>query len=332
VAADAVRGRHVQAWIVAVIAVTLVGALGYVLAFGWSLSDAAYMTVMTMTTVGFREVREVTDLPVRLWTMLVAISGVAIIFGSIGIVAETILSEAASGRREARRMREAVESLRGHYVVCGYGRVGSTVAQELIQSGHRLVVIDILSESLERAAADGHLVVEGDATDDATLLAAGLMSARGLVTTIDSDANNVYVTLSARALRRELFIVARANLSGSEAKLLQAGADRVVSPYTMAGRRIAELASRPRVVDYIDAALAHGNLSFSLEEVLVTDDGPLVGVTVGELRDDGVVTLAILQREGSYEANPHADRALTAGESVIASGSTEALAALRARV
>ncbi len=331
-AADAVRGRHAQAWLAAVVAVTLVGTLGYIIVFGWSLSDAAYMTVMTLTTVGFREVREVTDVPVRLWTMVLAISGVAIIFGSIGIVAETILSEAASGRREARQMREAVEALRDHYIVCGYGRVGSTVAQELVQSGYRLVVIDILPESLERAATDGHLVVEGDATDDATLLAAGLLTARGLVTTIDSDANNVYVTLSSRALRRELFIVARANLQGSEAKLLQAGADRVVSPYTMAGRRIAELASRPRVVDYIDAALAHGNLSFSLEEVLVTEDGPLVGVTVGSLRDDGVVTLAILQREGAYEANPGAERALAAGESVIASGSTEALAALRARV
>ncbi len=330
--AEAVRGRHVQAWVAAVVGVTLVGTLGYVLAFGWSISDAAYMTVMTLTTVGFREVRAVTEVPERLWTMLLAISGVAIIFGSIGIVAETILSEAASGRREAKRMRDAVDALRDHYIVCGYGRVGSTVARELVQSGQRLAVIDILPSSLERAAADGHLVVEGDATNDATLQAAGIAHARGLVTTIDSDANNVYVTLSARAMRESLFIVARANLDGSEAKLLQAGANRVVSPYTMAGRRIAELASRPRVVDYIDAALSHGNLSFSLEEIEVTSDGPLQGATVGSLRDDGVVTLAILQRDGAYEANPSPERALGSGESVIASGSTEALAALRARV
>jgi voltage-gated potassium channel len=331
-AAEIVRGRHVQAWVAAVVAVIVVGTLGYVLGFGWSVSDAAYMTVMTLTTVGFREVRELTGVPERLWTMALAISGVAIIFGSIGIVAETVLSEAASGRREARRMREAVEALRDHYIVCGYGRVGSTVARELVQSGQHLVVIDILASSLERAAADGHLVVEGDATDDATLRAAGLERARGLVTTIDSDANNVYVTLSARAMRASLFIVARANLQGSEAKLLQAGANRVVSPYTMAGRRIAELASRPRVVDYIDAALSHGNLSFSLEEIEVHEEGPLPGVSVGELRDEGVVTLAILQRDGAYEANPGLGRRLEAGESVIASGSTEALAELRARV
>ena len=328
---EAIRGRHIRAWILAVLAVTAVGSLGYMILFRWPPSDAVYMTVMTLTTVGFREVRPVDEPLARLWTMLLAVSGVAIIFGSIGIVAETIVSDAASGKREAKRMREAVAALRGHYIVCGYGRVGSTVARELAHSGERLVVIDIEQASIERAARDGHLVVEGDATDDATLAKAGTEHARGLVTTIDSDANNVFVTLSARAMNPSLFIVARANAEGTEAKLEQAGANRIVSPYTMAGRRIAELASRPRVADFIDAALSHGNLSFSLEEVEVDTDSPLLGVTVGALRADGVVSLAILQRDGAYEANPPEDRALHAGESLITSGSTEALAALRAR-
>ena len=328
---DVIRGRHVRVWILAVLGVTAVGAVGYIVLFGWSATDAVYMTVITLTTVGFREVRELAGFPERLWTMLLAISGVAIIYGTIGIVAETIISEAASGRREAKRMREAVAELRDHYIVCGYGRVGSTVARELVHTGETLAVIDILPASLERAAKAGHLVVEGDATDDATLRAAGVERARGLVTCIDSDANNVYVTLSARSISPSLFIVARANFEGSEAKLIQAGADRVVSPYTNAGRRIAELAVRPHVADYIDAALSHGNLSFSLEEVVVGDGGPLVGATVGSLRADGAVTLAILQRDGAYEPNPGEDRVLVAGERVIASGSTEALAALRAR-
>lgn len=329
--AEAVRSRHVRLWLLLVLAVIVIGSAGYVVLFRWSVSDAVYMTVITLTTVGYHEVREIAGAPLRLWTMILAVAGVGIIFGTVGIVAETIISEAASGRREAKRVREAVDRLRGHYIVCGYGRVGSTVARELVQAGARLVVIDILSSSLERAARDGHLVVEGDATDDATLRAAGVVEARGLVTAIDSDANNVYVTLSARAMSRQLFIVARANAEGSEAKLLQAGANRVVSPYTMAGRRIAELASRPRVADFIDAALSHGNLSFSLEEVEVDGESPLLGVTVGELRADGVITLAILQPDGAYEANPPEGRDLRAGESVIASGSTEALAALRAR-
>ena len=325
------RGRRVRAWVGIVAAVTAIGTLGYMVLFDWSLSDALYMTVITLTTVGFREVHEMATFPERAWTMLLAVSGVAIIFGSIGIVAETIISDAASGRQEAKRMREAVDALRDHYIVCGYGRVGSTVTRELDHTGERFVVVDINPTSLETAARHGHLVVEGDATDDATLRAAGVERARGLIATIDSDANNVYVTLSARAMNPSLFIVGRANIGGSEAKLLQAGANRVVSPYTMAGRRIAELAIRPRVVDFIDAALSHGNLSFSLEEVEVDAASPLLGVTVGALHASGVITLAILQQDGAYEANPPGERELREGESVIASGSTESLAALRAR-
>jgi voltage-gated potassium channel len=329
--AEAIRGRHVRVWVGAVVAVTVIGAAGYMAFFGWSLSDAVYMTVITLTTVGFHEVNALTTLPERVWTMLLAVAGVAIIFGSIGLVTETIISEAASGRREVRRMREAVAALRGHFIVCGFGRVGSTAVREFAHTDERLVIIDILPASLERAAKAGHLVVEGDATDDATLRAAGVERARGLVTCIDSDANNVYVTLSARSLNPGLFIVARANAEGSEAKLLQAGANRVVSPYSNAGRRIAELAVRPHVTDYIDAALSHGNLSYSLEEVEVAPGSPLVGVTVGSLRADGAVTLAILRHDGAYEPNPADGRALAEGERVIASGSTEALARLGAR-
>jgi voltage-gated potassium channel len=328
---DAVRGRHVRAWVIAVASVLVIGASGYVVFFGWSLSDAIYMTAITLTTVGFREVEELVDFPQRLWTMMLAVAGVGIIFGSIGIVAETIISDAASGRREAKRMAESVAALRDHYIVCGYGRVGSTVIRELMHTGQKLVVIDVHEESLERAVADGHMVVMGDATDDATLLTAGIDRARGLITAIDSDANNVYVTLSARALSPTLFIVARASAPGAEAKLVQAGANRIVSPYTMAGRRIAELAVRPRVVDFIDAALSHGNLSFSLEEIEVAEDGPLVGATVAALGDAGAVTLAILRADGGQEGYPGPTRKLAGGESVIVSGSTEALAALRAR-
>jgi voltage-gated potassium channel len=219
--------------------------------------------------------------------------------------------------------------LRDHFVLCGYGRVGSTVARELVEREHRVLVIDVRQESLAHAQQDGHLVVQGDATLDATLLAAGIGRARGLVTTLDSDANNVYVVLSARALAPELFIVARANAAGSDAKLEQAGANRVVSPYTMAGRRIAELAVRPTLADFIDLALASGEGAFSLEEETVDQGGPLVGRTVGELRAEGIFTLAVLLRGGRYEANPPDDRRLVAGESLVLSGSSGRLAELR---
>jgi voltage-gated potassium channel len=267
----------------------------------------------------------------RAWTILVAVAGVGIIFGSVGIVAEAVLSEAVSGRGEAKRMAQAVADLRRHLILCGYGRVGSTVARELAHAGERFVVVDINPASLTTAERDGHLVVVGDATSDAVLLEAGIERARGLITTIDSDANNVFVTLSARALNANLFIVARANETGSEAKLIQAGADRVVSPYARAGRQIAELAVRPRVADFIDFALSHGELAFSIEEVEIAADGPLTGRTVAALREDGIFALAIVRGDHDYEPNPAADRVLVAGENLIVSGSAATLRDLRDR-
>jgi voltage-gated potassium channel len=327
---DALRGHHVRLWLAIVIGVAIVGTAGYML-LGWSVDDSLYMTVITLTTVGYHEVRDL-DAIGRAWTMVLAIAGVAIIFGSVGIVAEAVLSEVVSGRREARRMREQVRALRDHMVVCGYGRVGSTVARELAHAGRALVVIDVNAASLEQAAADGHLVVGGDATNDAVLREARIDHARGLITTIDTDALNVYVTLSARAISPRLFIVARANLEGAEAKLQQAGADRVVSPYVRAGRQIAELATRPRVADFIDSALSHGELAFTIEELEVAAGGPLVGRTVGSLRDQGIFALAIVRGEREYTPNPPTDRVLAVGDGLIVSGSTETLRSLRSRV
>jgi voltage-gated potassium channel len=328
-APSAINATHVRIWLGIVAGCVAVGTAGYlVIQPGWQLLDALYMTVITLTTVGFREVGTLTEAG-RIWTMVLAVSGVGIIFGSVGIVAEYFVVEATSGRREAKRMADAVSRLRDHYILCGYGRVGLTVARELVHSGLKVVVIDVLPESLARARREGFLEVEGDATEEATLRAAGIERAKGLITTIDSDAHNVYVILSARAINPNLFVVARANTEDSEARLMQAGASRVVSPYTMAGHRLAELATRPRVVDFIDAALSHGELAFSMEEVEVVAGTPMAGRTVGALRESGVFVLAIVQGERSYEANPPADRTLVAGETLVVSGSVARLRELR---
>jgi voltage-gated potassium channel len=295
---------------------------------GWSLGDALYMTVITLTTTGFREVRELDELG-RTWTSILSIAGVGIIFGTVGLVVEGVFNELTGGEREARRMADTIARLSDHFVLCGYGRVGSTVARELVDHGQRVVVVDTNQASLERARRDGHLVVLGDATNDSTLIEAGLAHARGLVTTLDSDANNVYVVLSARAMHPTLFIVGRANAAGSEAKLDQAGANRVVSPYTMAGRRIAELALRPLLADFIDLALSTGDQSFSLEAVEVERGGPLDGRSVGDLRAGGIYTLAILPPGGEPQASPPDDRRLAAGENVVLSGSADRLAEFR---
>ncbi|HEX7592216.1 MAG TPA: potassium channel protein [Candidatus Limnocylindrales bacterium] len=329
-APGAITATHVRIWLGVVVGAVIIGTTGYmILDPGWQLLDALYMTVITLTTVGFKEVKDLSDAG-RIWTMFLALAGVGLIFGSVGIVAEYLVVEATSGRREAERMTRAVDKLSGHYILCGFGRVGQTVARELVHTSRKVVVIDVLAESLARARREGFLEVEGDATEEATLRAAGIERAKGLITTIDSDAHNVYVILSARAMNPSLFVVARANTEDSEARLMQAGASRVVSPYTMAGHRLAELATRPRVVDFIDAALSHGELAFSMEEVeVVAGNAATDGVTVGSLRDSGVFILAIVTGEKSYEPNPPADRVLRPGETLVVSGSVVRLKELR---
>jgi voltage-gated potassium channel len=330
VAPSAINSTHIRIWLGVVLASIVIGTAGYlVIDPGWSLLDALYMTVITLTTVGFREVEPLSAAG-RLWTMVLAVAGVGLIFGSVGIVTEYLVIEATSGRREAKRMTDAVNKLSDHYILCGFGRVGLTVARELVHAGRKVVVIDILAESLARARSEGFLEVEGDATAEATLRAAGIERARGLITTIDSDAHNVYVILSARSLNPGLFVVARANTADSEARLIQAGANRVVSPYTMAGHRLAELATRPRVVDFIDAALSHGELAFSMEEVeVVAGNSATDGGTVGSLRETGVFILAVVTANNSYEPNPPADRVLRVGETLVVSGSVDRLKELR---
>lgn len=302
----------------------VVGAFGYVVIEGWSFADGFYMAVTTMTTVGFREVHEL-DWPGRVWTMLMALSSIGVIFGTVGVVAENVITSVASGERKARRMARRIEGMSGHYLVCGYGRVGSMVAQELMDDGQKVVVIDVGEESLARAEADGYPVVHGDGASEAVLLAAGVHRAKGLVSAIDSDAHNVYVTLSARALNPTLFIVARAGAANVIEKLLHAGADEAVSPYVMAGRRIANLTLRPAVVEFIDAALTRDHVAFGMEEIVATPGGRLAGQSVGDLRAQGVLTMAVLHEPGGYEATPADDRVVEVGEHLIVSGTTEVL-------
>ncbi|HRA76167.1 MAG TPA: potassium channel protein [Propionicimonas sp.] len=320
----AVAGRSLIGWVAAVLGLAVLGALGYMLLEGWSFLDGLYMAVTTMTTVGFREVHEL-DWPGRIWTMLMALSAIGIIFGTVGVVAENIMNDVASGRRRAKRMSRVISQLKGHYVVCGYGRVGSMVARELRDDGHVVVVIDVGEESLKRAEDDDYLVIHGDGASEEVLRRAGVERAIGLVSVIDSDAHNVYVTLTARSLNPTLFIVGRAGDQTVIPKLIQAGADRAVSPYTMAGRRIVNLTLRPGVIEFIDAALTRSSLAFTMEEVRADAGGPLDGHTVGELRTRGILTLAVLHAPGQYEANPPDDRQVLAGEHLIVSGATEVL-------
>ena len=322
--------RLVVSWIVLVVLIVITGTLGYMAIGGWNLSDALFMTVTTVTTVGLREV-QVLDTALRIWTMLLAVVGVAIIFGTISIVVEEIVRATSDGKHEERKMENRIAALYGHYILCGYGRVGTTVAREMRHAGNAVVVCDSSPESLARALGDGYDVVTGDATSDEILIAAGIERASGLIATMDSDANNVFVILSARTLNPGLYIVGRANSADTEAKILRAGADRVVSPYTMAGRRLAELATRPFVVDFIDQALSHGHPAFALEEILIDEGSLLLSTSVSALRGQGVFVLAIVSPDHTYAANPLDDRSFAIGETAIVSGRADILAHLTQR-
>jgi voltage-gated potassium channel len=228
---------HIRIWLGAVIGAVVIGTLGYLALLRWDLSDSLYMTVITLTTVGFGEVRPLDELG-RAWTIVVTIAGVGIIGGTIGIIAEVALNAALRERPTGTEVR----SLRDHFVVCGYGRVGATTAAELALAGVTTVVVEIDPVAQQHARRNGFIVVDGDATDDGILEMAGIGRCHGVVATMDADVKNVYLTLSARALKPGVLIVARASSSAAEARLRQAGADHVVSPYATAGRRIAQLA------------------------------------------------------------------------------------------
>lgn len=320
--------RHLVVWVTVVALIALTGAVGYMLIEGWSFWDSFYMSVITLTTTGFREVHPMNRWGEG-WTMVLSITAIGIIFGTVGVVAEQVVAEVGSGRWEQRRMERKIQSMHDHFIVCGFGRVGAQVAAELRTAGEQVVVIDTKENSINRAVQRDFPVVSGDSSNDDILEAAGVRRARGLVSCIDSDSTNVYVTLTARALNPRLYIVARASSSQVMGKLTQAGADHAVSPYTMAGHRIASLAVRPGVVNFMDAALNRIDLGFGLEEIAIGRHSRLAGCTVAQLRDMGLFVLAIHHADDEYEPNPTDDRRIPLDVSIIVSGTSTVLKEFR---
>lgn len=320
--------RVIVAWIGIMAAVTVVGALGfYWTQPDWTFFDGLYMAVNVLATVGFSGEHPV-DRAGRIWTIVLSFVSVGVVFGTVGVMADALMQRAMTGTRKARRMQKRVDRLTGHFIVCGFGRVGSMVTRELLDAGYDVVVVDVDPASSARAAEEGIPTVPGSATSDETLVAAGVARAAGLVTCVDSDPDNVFVVLTARSLNPAIFIVGRASSREGIAKLQQAGADRAVSPYVMGGRRMAQLALRPAVVDFIDAAMSNTELDFSIEEVPVPPGSDLVGVSVGALRARGIFTLAILKESRRYDHRPPDDHRIEAGDHLIVSGASETLRSL----
>src|SRR5947207_2007288 len=260
--------------------VITVGVTGYMVIDGWSLLDSFYMVIITISTVGYTEVHA-QGTTGRLFTSGLIVVGVATMLYGFGVFAETLTDNAFGRYRRDRQLERDLNHLRDHFIICGYGRIGTRIVAEFEEHKVPYVVIDQTEEALERIRAERHLHIEGDASKEEILKQAGIDRARGLVSAVDSDERAVYLVLAARALKPNLYIVARAGRPESIRRLEPAGATRTISPYLMAGHRMAELAIRPAMVDVRDT-LHHGEGGIGAEELVVSTRTKAIGTTLEE--------------------------------------------------
>ena len=265
--------------LVLLLAVLVVGTLGY-LAFGFGFVDAMYQTVTTVATVGFREVQPLST-GGKFFTMALILVGVSSTLYAFSVLIETLIEGRLFDSLGRHRMERNIGAMHDHVIICGWGRVGHSIASEVNDAGRQLVVID---NNPDRLASSPYPTVVGDATEDAVLNAAGISRASALIAAVDADAANSFIILSARASRPDLFIVARARSSDSEEKLRRAGADRVVNPQHIGGARMAAFVLRPHVAEFVDVVMHDRSLEFRLEELPIHTASPLAGKTLREVR------------------------------------------------
>ena len=316
------------------IALAVAGAVGVILLGtalfhhytheGWI--QAFYRAVVTSSLTGLDTVPN--NDSTRLISIVLVLAGLTIFAFIATILVEGIARGVFTGALAERRRKRTIDRLDDHYIICGYGRVGRRVAEEFRTAGVAFVVLDFHEDAIEHAREAGVLYVEGNGTDDDDLEAAGLSQAKGLVASADSDVDNLYITLSARAARPDLFIVARASEADVAAKLHRAGADRVVQPYSTAGKEMAALVLKPQVSAFIDTVTGTGGGDLQYEEIIVTDESGQAGRSIRDLRvrhTTGAVIVALRRQDGTFDSTPDPDAELLAGDVLIAAGSSDEL-------
>jgi voltage-gated potassium channel len=296
------------------------GTLGYMIIERWSFLDALFMTVTTVTTVGYREVHPL-DTSGRIFTIFVIFFGVGTAFYLLTTFVALVIEGDLGVALGLTRMKNRIEHLSGHHILCGYGRVGEEIAREFVERGLPFVVVEQNEDAITRCEEAGHLLVRGDAASDEVLIQAGIARATTLLAASDSDSGNTYITLTAKALNPGVFVVARAGKRETEPRVRRAGADRVISPYTLSGRRMALSALQPAIVDFFDTLAVGRDRDQMLAEIEVTSDSGLLGMYVRQLLEAVHVSLlGIQRRNGDLIVGPRDDVRLEDGDRVMVLG------------
>ena len=316
-------------WMIGVSAsLVVVGTLGYYfLEENWSLFDALYMTVTTLTTVGYGRGQDLNTAG-KVFTMLLLVGGVFTFFFTTTEILRAIVSGELQSFIGWRRMERSLAGLQNHLIICGFGRMGRSVCQQFSRRGVPFVLIDRTPELLTNFEMPHGIALLGDATSDEILKKAGVERAKALVTVTAEDADNLYITMSARLLNPELFIVTRAENDLAEQKLRRAGANRVVSPYALSGFKMAQAVLQPNVVDFLELATQTEHLDLQIEETVVDAGSRLAGQTLRDSRlrlDLGIIIVAIKKTSGHLLSNPQGDAVMAVGDTLIALGHRQQL-------
>jgi voltage-gated potassium channel len=305
----------------------LAGTVGYHWLEGMTAFESLYMTVITIATVGFSELKPLSDAG-RVLTMGLIALGVTIGGYMISMLMQIIVQGELVKALGRRKVERKIAELRDHIIICGFGRIGQIIGQELCRDNIGFIVIDEKPEAIAKAEMAGYLALQMDATTEEALVRAGILQARGLVTSVQSDADNVFITLTARGLRPDIYILSRASELKNEEKLRRAGASLVVSPYLIGGRRMAQVLKRPTVVDFIDIATTDSRLGLMIEEARVGPTSPLIGKNLVQSnlrRDYGVIIAAIKRASSEMIFNPTPSETLSSGDVIVVLGKREDL-------
>lgn len=319
--------RHLKISMMVLLALVSLGVTGYMTIEGWSLLDALYMSIITLGTVGFKEVHDLSPYG-KMFTICLIVFGVSVLGYIVGSLAQIMFEGQIQRIIGRKKVEKRIDSLKDHYIICGFGRIGQLICKEFAAKPIPFLVLEKHPEAHEKLHHEEYLHLRGDATEDETLLRAGIKRAKGLISVVTSDSENVYITLTARGLNPDLYILARSGEEGSEIKLRRAGANKVVSPYVIGGGRMAQAILRPNVVDFIEIATGREHLELQMEELLIPPLSAFVGenlISSGFRKETGTIIVGIKKGNGKMVFNPESHSKMEAGDTLIVLGHPAAI-------